>query len=220
MRAMEFSPEHWKSHDQGKTTRLRLLEYLDDNPQASTPEIAHNLKRSPRQVQRQLSRLKEEGILRYDHRKWLIAHNNSFFIPKFLRRVMEFLGRPARRRPRGQGCSPIQFHLYDSNPKAVYFTLNATDWLELNLALNFPEPKSPKPNSEQISTCKISSDKEDELEEEKISRFIKLQPSYLCYLKKKSLRFKVLCEQMEKNSQGKTIYIAKTLKTKTLKKNR
>jgi DNA-binding Lrp family transcriptional regulator len=205
MRAMEFSPEHWKSHDKGKKTRLQLLEYLDDNPKASTAEIAHNLGRSPRQVARQLSRLKEEGILRYD-RKWLIAYNNSFFIPKFLRRVMAFLGRPARRRPRGQGCSPIQLHVDRATPDAMYFTLDAVDWMELSLALDFVELKAQKQSLESHS------------KEKSLLRFTELQKCHIQYLKKNSPRFKVLCKQMETMSIGKTIYIAKTLKTKTLNK--
>ncbi|WP_204106728.1 MULTISPECIES: winged helix-turn-helix domain-containing protein [Spirulina sp. CCY15215] len=210
MRAMEFSPEHWKSHDQGKKTRLRLLEYLDDNPKASTAEIAHNLGRSPRQIKRQLSRLKEEGILRYD-RKWLIAHNNSFFIPKFLRRVMAFLGRPARRRPRGQGCSPIQLHTDRSTADAMYFTLDAVDWMELSLALDFGELKSQKQKAQLLK---------GDVKEDEISRFTELQKCHISYLKKNSPRFKVLCKQMETMSAGKTIYIAKTLKTKTFNKTK
>ncbi|MEA5469033.1 winged helix-turn-helix domain-containing protein [Spirulina sp. 06S082] len=210
MRAMEFSPEHWKSHDQGKKTRLRLLEYLDDNPKASTAEIAHNLGRSPRQVKRQLSRLKEEGILRYD-RKWLIAHNNSFFIPKFLRRVMAFLGRPARRRPRGQGCSPIQLHIDRSTADAIYFTLDAVDWMELSLALDFGELKSQKQKEQLLK---------GDLKEDDLSRFMELQKCHIRYLKQNSPRFKVLCKQMETMSAGKTIYIAKTLKTKTFNKTK
>lgn len=208
MPAMEFSPEHWKSHDQGKKTRLRLLEYLDDHPKASISEIATNLGRSRRQVERQISRLKEEGILRYDQ-KWLISHNNSFFIPKFLRRIMTFLGRPARRRPRGQRDCPIQLHFDRSTAEAAYFTLNAIDWLELSLSLDFPEPKTPKKNSQQGR---------DKFDPENSGRFIKLTTSHVCYLKKKSLRFKALCKEMETISQGKTIYIAKALKTKASEK--
>jgi hypothetical protein len=212
MRAMEFSPEHWKSHDRGKKTRLRLLEYLDDNPKASISEISSNLGRSRRQVERQISRLKEEGILRYNQ-KWLITRNNSFFVPKFLRRVMAFLGRPARRRPRGQRCSPLQFQFDRSTSEAVYLILNALDWLELSLALNFPEPKTQK----QITQQHLEK-KDDRLETEHSSRFIKLTVAHLSFLKKKSPRFKTLCKEMEKISQGKTIYIAKALKTKALKK--
>ncbi|MBP0020257.1 MAG: winged helix-turn-helix domain-containing protein [Cyanobacteria bacterium SBLK] len=208
MPAMEFSPEHWKSHDRGKKTRLRLLEYLDDHPKASISEIATNLGRSRRQVERQISRLKEEGILRYDQ-KWSISRNNSFFIPKFLRRIMAFLGRPARRRPRWQRDSPMQLHFDRSTAEAAYFTLNATDWMELSLTLNFPEPKSPK---------QISQQEEDEREQENSGRFIKLTTSHVCYLKKRSLRFQALCEEMEKISQGKTIYIAKAVRTKASQK--
>ncbi|MEM9539764.1 MAG: winged helix-turn-helix domain-containing protein [Cyanobacteria bacterium P01_E01_bin.42] len=201
---MEFSPEHWKSHDRGKKTRLRLLEYLDDHPKASISEIATNLGRSRRQVERQISRLKEEGILSYDQ-KWSINRNNSFFIPKFLRRIMAVLGGPARRRPRGQRDSPMQLHFDRSTAKASYFTLNAIDWLELSLTLNFPEPKL------------LSKQGGKGVDRENSERCIKLTNSHVKYLKKKSPRLKTLCEEMEKISKGKTIYIAKASRTKASK---
>jgi predicted ArsR family transcriptional regulator len=60
---MNFSTEHWANHKKGKAVRQRILEIIQSNPNADTPEIARKVERSQAQVKRHLSTLRIEGKL-------------------------------------------------------------------------------------------------------------------------------------------------------------
>jgi hypothetical protein len=60
---MNFSTEHWASHDRGKKKRAEILAYLSRYPNATPREIAENVNLSIWQTKRHLSTIHlERGI--------------------------------------------------------------------------------------------------------------------------------------------------------------
>ena len=60
---MNFSTEHWASHDRGKKKRAEILAYLSKYPNATPQEIAENVNLSIWQVNRHLSTIHlERGL--------------------------------------------------------------------------------------------------------------------------------------------------------------
>ena len=60
---MDFSTEHWASHDRGKKKRAEILAYLSKYPNATRQEIAENVNLSIWQVNRHLATIHlERGI--------------------------------------------------------------------------------------------------------------------------------------------------------------
>ncbi len=60
---MNFSTEHWASHDRGKKKRAEILAYLSKYPDAKPQELAELVGLSVYQVRRHLSTIHlERGI--------------------------------------------------------------------------------------------------------------------------------------------------------------
>ncbi len=58
---MEFSTQHWASHRRGARKRQLILEYLQENPEATVAELAEFCNLSVWQVRRHLATLRREG---------------------------------------------------------------------------------------------------------------------------------------------------------------
>ena len=72
---MQFSKYKWNCHRKGEETRARILEELRKNPRVSVKELSQLCGRCERQVRRQLSTIRQQGLGGFFFEASPICHN-------------------------------------------------------------------------------------------------------------------------------------------------